>query len=155
MPCLELSAQLSIILNALSSFESIKSGVPTSLQFIVPNPWSHRQPWPNSVGHKTKPHGCRERICMEGRQKRKGWGDKRIAGQELSDTSHICIKLSVDKFTNQNPKRFVLMLLLRMLVFPSGFHLHLDLTLCHSFLYPNSTRKELVSQEYWHTCEHR
>jgi hypothetical protein len=30
--------------------------------------------------------------------------------------------------------------------------LTLDLTLCHSSPYPNSFWKELVSQEYWHTC---
>jgi hypothetical protein len=27
----------------------------------------------------------------------------------------------------------------------------LELTLCHSSLYPNSTKREVISQEYWHT----
>jgi hypothetical protein len=38
---------------------------------------------------------------------------------------------------------------------PFGFHLHLELTLCHSTLYPNFSPRELVSQECWHTWEHR
>jgi hypothetical protein len=33
---------------------------------------------------------------------------------------------------------------------PSSFHLGLELTLCHSSPNPNSSQRELVSQECWH-----
>lgn len=32
----------------------VPTGESTRLQWIVPNPWSHRQPWLNSVGQKPK-----------------------------------------------------------------------------------------------------
>jgi hypothetical protein len=37
----------------------------------------------------------------------------------------------------------------------SSFCLHLELILCHRATYTNTTRRELVSQECLHTCEHR
>jgi hypothetical protein len=37
----------------------------------------------------------------------------------------------------------------------SCFHLHPELILCHSTQYPYTTRRELVSQECQHSCEHR
>jgi hypothetical protein len=37
----------------------------------------------------------------------------------------------------------------------SGFHLPLEQTLCHSSPYPDPSRREQVSQEYWHMWENR
>ena len=42
-----------------------------------------------------------------------------------------------------------------ILTWVSSLHTLPELTLCHSFPYPNPTGKELISQEWWHTCEHR
>lgn len=51
-------------------------------QWIVPNPWSGRWPWPTSVAHRTKGHDYRKEICW--RWVERNW-------RELGDESRYSI----------------------------------------------------------------
>jgi hypothetical protein len=43
----------------------------------------------------------------------------------------------------------------KKIIIASNFCLFLELNLCHSTAYPNTSRRELVFQGCGHTCKHR